>query len=386
MIALRCRSEDRSVAPDQAKKPRVFLHIGHPKTGSSAFQTCLARSHQALAAEGFLYPYHRSFARASRNHISSGNLTIGPEEENWLTAAVQPVLEANRAYHTIIFSNENLIHRLADFTSSAEDLRDRWDFQILLVVRDPIDQLSSVYQQLVKRHGYTRGYEEFLQEHHYRCNATSKAAAALQALDETGIDYSLFNYSALSNKVIGALVQAIGIRDGLVESACDAPVNRSMSAAELQLLLFVNAMYGRSVGRNLADNLVNQLPQIEPVSLAMKPESLQEVIRINTSSVEAINRRLPADAQLAFKASQGFSGDLHCDLSEDQLKLSRDILAGAIEKNIQDAAQRAAVRSLDSHHRQWQHQSMRLMTIVSRLLQKRNEREGDTGLQNDDLN
>ena len=118
----------------------------------------------------------------------------------------------------------------------------------------------------------------------------------------------------------------------------------------------------------------------------MKPESLQEVIRINTSSVEAINRRLPADAQLAFKASQGFSGDLHCDLSEDQLKLSRDILAGAIEKNIQDAAQRAAVRSLDSHHRQWQHQSMRLMTIVSRLLQKRNEREGDTGLQNDDLN
>jgi hypothetical protein len=359
------------VAKEQDMKPRVFLHIGHPKTGSSAFQTCLARSHNALADEGILYPYHRSFALASRNQISSGNLSIGPENENWMTAGALPIIKANPDYHTFIFSNENLIHRLADFTSSLNSLRDHFEFHILLVVRDPIEQLGSVYQQLVKRHGYTKGYEDFLSEHGYRCNATRKAEAALQVLDDNDIGYSLFNYSRLKNSVIDALVHAIGIRDGVVDSSLTTPVNRSMSAAELQLLLFVNAMYGGTMGRKLADSLVNQLPNVSAVSLAMRQDSWHEVVRINKASVDAINKRLASDNHLTFDAKPGFSGDFHYNLSADQLQLGRQILASATREDVLTSGNPNAATATHRQDRQWVHQMNRLMNLTSRLLQSR---------------
>jgi hypothetical protein len=369
MIVVRWHSEDRSVAENQDMKARIFLHIGHPKTGSSAFQTCLARSHHALADDGILYPYHRSFAVASRNHISSGNLSIGTENENWMTNGVLPIIQANPGYHTFIFSNENLIHRLADFTCSLETLSDNLEFHILLVVRDPIEQLGSVYQQLVKRHGYAKGYEDFLSEHGYRCNATNKAAAALDILEENRISYSLFNYSVLQSTVIDALARAIGIRDGLVDCSLTTPVNRSMSAAELQLLLFVNAMYGGAVGRKLADSLVNQLPNVTAVSLAMRQESWREVVRVNQDSVESINRRLSSDNQLSFNAKPGFSGELHSDLSGDQLQLCRQILAAAVQEDLLPCASQTAATAMHGQTKEWAYQTNRLMDLTSRLLQ-----------------
>jgi hypothetical protein len=349
-------------------KPRVFLHIGHPKTGSSAFQTCLARSHQALAKEGILYPYHRSFSVASKNHISSGNLSIGAEDQNWMTTGIKPVLQANTDYHTFIFSNENLIHRLSDFTTSLPAMRDHWEFHVLLVVRDPIEQLGSVYQQLVKRHGYTKGYEEFLTEYSYRCNATNKAASTLQILDEMDVDYSLFNYTALKNQVIDALVHTIGIRRGVVNCSLPTPVNRSMSTDELQLLLFVNAMYGSAVGRKLADALVNQLPNVAAVSLAMRQESWHEVVRVNQPSVDAINKRLPVDNQLTFSTKPGFTGDLHCSLSHDQLQLSRQILATSIKDVNMAHARDSSESETHSLNTAWRQQINRLIALTGRLL------------------
>lgn len=346
-------------------KQQVFLHIGHPKTGSSAFQSCLARSHHALEDKGFLYPYHHSFARASRRQVSSGNVSIGPEDQNWLTTAVLPILEGNPNYHTVIFSNENLIHRIADFTATARSLPAHLHFHILLVVRDPIEQLSSVYQQLVKRHGYCKGYEEFLLEHEYRCNATAKAAASIEALEAIEVSYSLFNYSALKTSVIDTLIQAIGIDATIVDRSLPAPVNRSLSATELQLMLFVNAIYGRSVGRILADSLVNQLPDVAPVSLAMQPDSRLKVERENSRHLNFINDRLPAEAQLSLAEKPGFTGDLHWDLCADQLNLSREILTKTLTETNDLTA-----------NREWQHHSQRLMTVVSRLLQAQQTKTG----------
>lgn len=372
MIAVRSHFEDPLVANKQQMKPVVYLHIGHPKTGSSAFQTCLARSHNALANEGILYPYHRSFAHASRNHISSGNLSIGPEGENWIISGVLPAIKANPDYKKFIFSNENLIHRLADFTSILDSLRNSYEFHVLLVVRDPIEQLASVYQQLVKRHGYTRGYEDFLLDHGYRCNATHKAAAALEALDKSNVSYSLFNYSTLKNSVIDSLLRAIGTPDGVVDNSFNAPVNRSMSAAELQLLLFINAMYGGNVGRKLADSLVNQLPDVSAVSLAMRQDSWQKVVQINKSSADIINKRLPSDHHLCFKIKPGFTGEFHCNLSDDQLQLSRQILASAIQDDLVPNANSEALAG-SRQNKEWVHQTNRLMNLNSRLLQNMHE-------------
>lgn len=350
-------------------KPKVFLHIGHPKTGSSAFQSILAKSHELLAAKGILYPYHRSFNLASQNHISSGNLSIGAEDHNWLTNGIESILNANSNYHTFIFSNENLIHRLSDFTSCIDQLHDRWNFHILLVVRNPIEQLGSVYQQLVKRHGYTKGYEDFLFDYEYRCNATHKSADALEQLEAHNIPYSLFNYSILQGKVSEALAADIGIDREIADFSLKAPVNRSLSATELQLMLFVNAIYGKDVGRRLADSLVNHLPEVEAVSLAMKIESWQKVIRANQACLDIINQRLSADNQLSFARKAGFSGNLHCNLSPSQLHIGRTILNEASRNEMMDEGDVSGeLGSGDSNQANWSQQMARLMSITSRIL------------------
>ena len=357
------------MAEHQGMKRRVFLHIGHPKTGSSAFQSCLARSHQSLEEQGFLYPYHRSFGRASRLEVSSGNLSIGAEDQNWLNTGVLPVLEHNSHHHTVIFSNENLIHRLSDLTGNPEALPSQWHVHVLLVVRNPIEQLSSVYQQLVKRHGYSQGYEEFLAEHAYRCQATAKAASAVETLEATGISYSLFNYSALKGGVIDALTHTIGIPSELLDRPPAVPVNRSLSASELQLMLVVNALYGRSVGRSLADALVNRLPEIPSIALAMGQQSRENVVAANTGFVNALNSRLPSDAQLSLSNQPGFSGDLHCDFDAHQLQLTREILAGALSQETAWADRDRALVAPRDLSRRWRRLTQRLMTAVSRLQQ-----------------
>jgi hypothetical protein len=142
-----------------------------------------------------------------------------------------------------------------------------------------------------------------------------------------------------------------------------------MSATELQLLLFVNAMYGGDVGRKLADSLINQLPNVTAVSLAMRQESWHEVVRVNQDSVESINKRLSPDNQLSFNAKPGFSGDLHSNLSGDQLELCRQVLAAAIQEDLRPSASQTAATTMHGQAREWIYQTNRLMDLTSRLLQ-----------------
>ena len=56
------------------KKTKLFLHIGHGKTGTSAIQSSLAIASNDLAEQGINYPIQQSLRdRASRLEITSGN-------------------------------------------------------------------------------------------------------------------------------------------------------------------------------------------------------------------------------------------------------------------------------------------------------------------------
>ena len=56
------------------RKTKVFLRIGHGKTGTSAIQSALAIASEELAKQSISYPIQRSLRdRASRLEITSGN-------------------------------------------------------------------------------------------------------------------------------------------------------------------------------------------------------------------------------------------------------------------------------------------------------------------------
>lgn len=306
--------------------PTLFLHIGHPKTGSSAFQACLAQSAPQLAAAGILYPQLSSFAAARRGHVNSGNLLLVGLDRNWALHTVLPVVRANTSCHTILFSNENLIHRMPEFFAAAPALQPLCRPHVLLALRNPLEQLASVYQQLVKRHCYTEDYGRFLREHHYRCTALLRSAEIVGALEGAGIAYSLLNYSVLRSGLVEALAACVGIPPGVLTPAALPPVNRSLSAVELQLLLLVNAIHGPQVGHALADALVNQLPTVESVRLGMDEACQRQVEAANRPALDLLNSRLPPDAQLSFEGPSDAPLPLQSGLSAAQLEVCRAVL------------------------------------------------------------
>ncbi|MCP9778592.1 MULTISPECIES: hypothetical protein [unclassified Cyanobium] len=313
------------------EQPTLYLHIGHPKTGSSAFQAFLASNADHLRAAGIFYPHHDSFAAAARGYVSSGNLPLGDLTDNWLLARVLPVVQqCPEDCRALLFSNENLLHRMAEFYDAVDFVLPYCKPHVLLAVRNPLDQLASVYQQLVKRHGFTADYNSFLSQHRYRCNALHKSAQIAERLDQMGIDYTLLNYSVLGRGIVPALGRCAGFPEELLSSVAPeaedaSPVNRSLSASELQLVLLTNSIHGRDAGRRLADALVNRLPDVQPVKLAMDPVARHCVEFENQTALKVLNARLPAEAPLTFAGYQGDPVAFHCGLTSEQLALCRDV-------------------------------------------------------------
>lgn len=316
-------------------KPTLYLHIGHPKTGSSAFQVFLARVADPLKLQGIFYPALTSLLAASRGYVSSGNLPLGAHSENWLLAQVLPVIQLHQSScKAFVFSNENLLHRMPEFFDALPAVLPYCHPHILLVVRNPLEQLSSVFQQLVKRHGYSASYEQFLAEHDYRCNALQKSARIVEQMDAVGVPYSLLNYSVLRMGIVSELARCLGVSsDLLVESEMyvseSAPVNRSLSAVELQLIILINAIYGQAAGRCLADALVNQLPEVQSVKLATDQLSHERVVAANQCALQILNARLPESSQLSFVEASSEPLLLHSGLSSAQLAVCQSALGSS---------------------------------------------------------
>ncbi|WP_137222058.1 hypothetical protein [Shewanella sp. MEBiC00475] len=130
----------------------ILIHIGPPKTGTSAIQFCLKNDRKRLAEAGIFYPEHTT----DINGISSGNLnsifdTVG-DDRVLNEAKITQLLElCNRSnFHTLLLSSEFFFERLADIVELLPSAR------FIAYVRNPLDSFESLYNQSVKRHHHTK--------------------------------------------------------------------------------------------------------------------------------------------------------------------------------------------------------------------------------------
>ena len=92
-------------------KKKIYIHIGHGKTGSTALQCFLAQNYNNLIDKNILYnnPQSIEFNNALAFKINSGN--INPNG-NWIENEIIPIIKSNSKYKIFLFSNENLFHNL----------------------------------------------------------------------------------------------------------------------------------------------------------------------------------------------------------------------------------------------------------------------------------
>lgn len=131
----------------------VFIHVGPPKTGTSAIQNWLHANTERLAQHGVHYPTHNM----DQNGVSSGNLLslFDREDDKSLSFNEEKAIETRdqaqqAGAHTLLLSSEFFFRRLNSVLSVFPDAK------VIAYIRDPLDVIESGYNQGVKRHYQTK--------------------------------------------------------------------------------------------------------------------------------------------------------------------------------------------------------------------------------------
>jgi hypothetical protein len=132
---------------------RIVIHIGPPKTGSSALQTWLVNNRRFLLKKGFYYPEHSM----DTNNVSSGNvLSVFSSDDKGELNISRDKVELllvdfnNSGAETLLLSSEYFFLRL--------DVLSKTFPEAIFVgyVRNPLDFMESDYNQSIKRHGNSK--------------------------------------------------------------------------------------------------------------------------------------------------------------------------------------------------------------------------------------
>lgn len=158
-------------------KKRLFLHIGHYKTGSSALQSFLNGAKGALKEEGVLYP---NAGRAKTNSNTHARLSLGLLERHGFTpppwykdsgpvegdfAALAEEIEASGCKRVVVSSEEFVQFAFrADYQTALADLKARlaaYDVKIVFYLREPFSLMKSWFNEVNKGPVPTRNFVTF---------------------------------------------------------------------------------------------------------------------------------------------------------------------------------------------------------------------------------
>lgn len=146
---------------------KIIVHIGMPRAGSNAIQSCLAESREYLLTKGILYP-HSSFVPTDRHHplaipaYNGSNIPIcfvknSLDEQQVIFNEFKASLirQISRTLpQCVLLSTETLFNRyspdykdkLLPFLQSISE-----DIEIVGVIRDPVSFYQSLIHQILRR-------------------------------------------------------------------------------------------------------------------------------------------------------------------------------------------------------------------------------------------
>jgi hypothetical protein len=144
--------------------PRLYLHIGEPKTGTTFVQETLWENRAKLAARGVLLPGYsdRDHSRASRDLRSTRRPESDPAER-WQGEWDVLTAQALQAPQSAVISNELLAACQPDTADQAVRKLLAAEVHIVLTMRDIGSLLPAEWQETVKCRG-TASWEEWLSD------------------------------------------------------------------------------------------------------------------------------------------------------------------------------------------------------------------------------
>ncbi len=153
---------DRKNRVRAARRPRVYLHIGEPKTGTTFLQRAMWGNRGRLAAQGVLLPGYKrqDHNRASRDLREAPRAASDPADP-WTGEWDVLVGQALRAPETAVISDEVLVASNPGQADRAVRSLLSAEVHVILAVRDFATLLPAEWQETVKCRG-TVPWEDWL--------------------------------------------------------------------------------------------------------------------------------------------------------------------------------------------------------------------------------
>jgi len=245
----------------------LVLHIGIPKTGSSALQVFCAQNRNALLAQSFDYFELGDFALGARGKISSGNgahlarsflrpkgAAYRADRDQQLAALDRKI--ATSTCDTGLLSSEHFVFADdAALTEFSSWLADRGiSLRFFYYIREQVQFLTSSYIQQVKRHACTETCEQYVLRV-YEKIAHIKYSKLFERLSKFASRDQIIckNYEdarASEHGIYDAFLNTFGL-DSVGLRFADVIVNVSLNLTEIKIMLALNQLKPRMLFSDL---------------------------------------------------------------------------------------------------------------------------------------
>jgi hypothetical protein len=207
-------------------RKRIILHIGLPKTGSSALQALLSINAQALHRIGISYPNpeNAQITACSGNlmhvmlNMATADRVIHNSQElvrAYLARTVDAAINAS-ACQTVLLSGEFLSAWMSSETVEwLKNLDSRHSVTIIAFVRDIYDQTVSAWKQNVKTSSTSADLDAFVKSQSLK--RKNKALRNVAMLADSDFDLRLINYDHHKAELFDALFREIGVETAGVD-------------------------------------------------------------------------------------------------------------------------------------------------------------------------
>jgi hypothetical protein len=220
--------------------PTLFIHVGPPKTGTSAVQHLL-RSHDESVV---IYPKTALWADGSHHNLAFnfyGDFRRPEVVRIDVEAAFEQIAaQARRSGRNIVISSEQLVSTDVGrfITALRRRLDSTWRVEIILVCREHYERAASLYNQAVK--DFASG-ERRLPGDYLRALQASGAtyAGMVKSLRRSDYPLTVLNYHPAVN-FTGRFLRHVGFQPG--EEPVSERRNMSMSVKGLIAVLSANTV------------------------------------------------------------------------------------------------------------------------------------------------
>lgn len=336
-------------------KGKLLIHIGGPKTGTTAIQTALAENRHGLRECGYLYPgteINQQLSLTPLNSIAGFQNVVSSDRLLWQ----QLVDEVNQWEGVVVLSSEALFSAPTDVIDEIVDTIGRLQIEILITGRSLHELVVSQWQESVKA-GDTISLRKYADEvSRGPKNATDSSLIFWVIADlstpihrwsqRIGIENIIVQCvdTTQPDATLRSFEQIAEIPSGLLGTSPQNFVNRSLTYSEAEIIRSCNKILLPDSVNNHDYSLVR--PDVRETILSKIPHGDDAKIELPTSYYESIATYVDTEVQRIVNSGARVKGGFSLltriprtfsDSRNTDCKLDQDLIKLVLHQSLLDS-------------------------------------------------